>query len=172
VLPRRVRGVLDLHAREEAGELLHRRQTVQVPDLGVGEARRRAVADGRTDLGGGVRQERGQHHAEVAERVGQRDQHAVQARTLKRILGQRPWLVAVDVTVDAADELPDRGQRALEGELLHRRLDGAPGGGRGLADGRLLGPRRRRCPRLALVVDDQRGGARHQVAEIVGQVRR
>src|SRR5678815_1180460 len=76
-------------------------------------------------------------------------------RALRGILGQCPGLVRIHVAVDGADELPERGQRPVEGELLHRRLDRAASGGRGLADRRLLEPRGRRRAGLPLVVHDQ-----------------
>src|SRR5678815_1180462 len=56
----------------------------------------------------------------------------------------QPWALAKDPA-----------QRPVEGELLHRRLDRAASGGRGLADRRLLEPRGRRRAGLPLVVHDQ-----------------
>src|SRR2546427_3723306 len=51
----------------------------------------------------------------------ERIEHGVQARLLRRVLLQLPRRAGVDVAVDDGDELPDRGQRPVERELVHRR---------------------------------------------------
>src|SRR5262249_61653288 len=90
---------------------------------GLGARRLAAAADAPPNLGRRIWQERNQDNAEEAQRVGQRDQHAIELGRLRRILRESPWLRGVDVSIDGADELPDRLERPMERELLHRALD-------------------------------------------------
>src|SRR5262249_61470428 len=107
------RDLLDGRAGSEAapGEIA---ETGGGTTYGGADLRRR-IGEKRVDEDGGD-----------AQRFGQRVEHGVETRPLARILGERSGGRPIDVAVDHAEELPDRGEGGLEGEGLHRLLHRPP----------------------------------------------
>ena len=76
----------------------------------------------------------------------------------------------VDVPVDGPDELPDRGQAALERVLAHRLVQPLSRLGRRPLHGLLVAGRRAGRAGRRHVVGDQRRRPRDQIAEVVGEI--